>query len=141
MFYEKIIINFYNQTQGVIMKKLIIFILFSTVSCSLFDSNEEEIDFPSRVYSVEVDSIYNSNINFVALLYGADHCYYFSRYEVVKDLPDISIKVFLVKRGEGCYMSTKYIRPEIIIELLDKGTYDFHFRQSETTFLDTVIKL
>ncbi len=38
------------------MKKLIIFILFSTVSCSLFNSNEEEIDFPSRVYSVEVDN-------------------------------------------------------------------------------------
>ena len=123
------------------MKKLIIFILFSTVSCSLFNSNEEEIDFPSRVYSVEVDSIYNSNINFVVLLYGVDRCYYFSRYEVVKDLPNISIKVFLVKRGEGGYMSTKYIQPEINIELPDTGTYDFHFWRSKTTSLDTGIKL
>ena len=123
--------------------KLAFSILLSAMSCSLFEDNGTEvIEAPASVESVLVESVSATNIGFLAICTVPTPCWTFSRYQEVRRLSDISIKVYRkTTRDIVCPQVVWSIRVPLKVEVPSYGTYSFHFWQSDTTAFDTTITI
>ncbi|QQS36238.1 MAG: hypothetical protein IPM56_18685 [Ignavibacteriales bacterium] len=124
------------------MKIALIFSMaFLLYSCSIREE-EEETSQPFAVESITVNDISRNGINFTAYNSCGSMCWKRTFVETKIDRTDIYVKTIAVfDKYAACPAVCVGTETPVSINLSGNGIYNFHFWQSDSTSLDSVITI
>ena len=119
----------------------ILFLLIA-IGCDLQNNEDHEAYYerPARVNHVEILGLANKKIEFNVFAVVPSPCNYYSKTELKHDKNDYYVKIFSSYDGEPCIAILSTIEVPISVNV-PSGEKIFHFWQSDTSYLDTTIRI